>query len=467
MVVKNWALTGLKLGPFKQKFDPTGNFMLLAGKKGYIGLIDYKNRQPLHEIVTGKYISDITFLNNHKMFAVAFPDTTCIYDTMTSAEVVKLSQHVNPIALDYLIHHFLLVSISDRGYISWEDTSMAKHISKFHMHCGVPCSLTHNPQTAVSFVGQRDGVVSLWSPSCKDFLMKIRTHGTSVNHIKIDMSGRTMVTVGQRNDMRLWDLRNPSKHLHEFDFSTEPSIHSLDISDNGCVGVCMGTSVKLAGSICSVCPKENKRNSSRRRRDLIQSSVPSSSSSLSEAGDVSTADSSAVSDALSSTSPMSEITLFSQLYKGIDERPNYITFSPFRDSIVVGFDGGIRCIPVPNVSDPLYDSFFYNPHMDKKQFQECEVKSLLEKLKPDMIKMSGLGVRADVGGGERFGLRATTRSEVSLVRKELENIKEEQMEEKHQKRMERFENRTKTRAKKGFASKQHVRREEMRMERKK
>ncbi|GKT37264.1 hypothetical protein ADUPG1_010085 [Aduncisulcus paluster] len=105
--------------------------------------------------------------------------------------------------------------------------------------------------------------------------------------------------------------------------------------------------------------------------------------------------------------------------------------------------------------------------MDKKQFQECEVKSLLEKLKPDMIKMSGLGVRADVGGGERFGLRATTRSEVSLVRKELENIKEEQMEEKHQKRMERFENRTKTRAKKGFASKQHVRREEMRMERKK
>ena len=74
----------------------------------------------------------------------------------------------------------------------------------------------------------------------------------------------------------------------------------------------------------------------------------------------------------------------------------------FEDVCGIGHQNGISSIVIPGSGEPNLDSMehFTNPYMDTKQRREAEVRSLLEKLSPDMISLDP----DSVGGIEESNL---------------------------------------------------------------
>jgi U3 small nucleolar RNA-associated protein 7 len=64
-----------------------------------------------------------------------------------------------------------------------------------------------------------------------------------------------------------------------------------------------------------------------------------------------------------------------------------LRFRPFEDSCGIGHSKGISSIVIPGSGEPNLDTTEYNtnPYQDIKQRQEAEVRSLLDKLSPEMI----------------------------------------------------------------------------------
>lgn len=77
-----------------------------------------------------------------------------------------------------------------------------------------------------------------------------------------------------------------------------------------------------------------------------------------------------------------------------------LRFRPFEDAVGVGHAGGVSSIVIPGSGEPNLDSMehFTNPYADTKQRREAEVRSLLEKLSPDMISIDPDGVGGIEGG---------------------------------------------------------------------
>jgi U3 small nucleolar RNA-associated protein 7 len=66
-----------------------------------------------------------------------------------------------------------------------------------------------------------------------------------------------------------------------------------------------------------------------------------------------------------------------------------LRFRPFEDVCGIGHSKGITSIVIPGSGEPNLDTNEYNtnPHADKKQRQEAEVRALMDKLSPDMIAL--------------------------------------------------------------------------------
>jgi U3 small nucleolar RNA-associated protein 7 len=71
-----------------------------------------------------------------------------------------------------------------------------------------------------------------------------------------------------------------------------------------------------------------------------------------------------------------------------------VRFRPFEDVCGIGHQKGISSIVIPGSGEPNLDTMEYNtnPFQDKKQRREAEVRSLLDKLRPDMIHIDPNGV---------------------------------------------------------------------------
>jgi len=335
----------LPLGPYGNKFDRSGRYSILYGQRGHLAIMDAHNLSLHHEFHVRERIRDTCFLHNFSLLAVAQTNHVYIYDD-TGAEVHKLSDHHDPMALDFLPYHWLLASVGRTGHLIYQDTSTGGLVSQQRTKLG-PCNvLRQNASNSVVHLGHSNGTVTLWSPASNQYLAKMHCHkGAPITSMAIDISGNYMATGGADRQIKIWDLRKFQCTHSYFSIAGIPS--SLDISQRRVLGV------GHAGHATLWSPEALVKKV---KEPYMRHSVPA-------CGPVET-----------------------------------LRFRPFEDVCTIGHAKGIASIVIPGSGEPNLDTTEYNlnPFQDKKQRREAEVRALLDKLDHGMITLDP----NDIGGME-------------------------------------------------------------------
>lgn len=326
----------LPSGPYGCKFDRSGRYSIVYGQRGHLAIMDAHNLNLHTEFNVRERVRDACFLHNFSLLAVAQTNHVYIYDD-TGAEVHKLSDHHDPMALEFLPYHWLLASIGRTGHLIYQDTSTGGLVSQQRTKLG-PCRvLRQNPSNAVINLGHSNGTVTLWSPSSNQYLAKMHCHkGSPITSMAVDISGNYMATGGADRQIKIWDLRKFQCTHSYFSIAGIPT--SLDISQRGVLGV------GHAGHATLWSPEALLKKV---KDPYMRHSVPA-------CGPVET-----------------------------------LRFRPFEDVCTIGHAKGVASIVIPGSGEPNLDTTEYNlnPFQDKKQRREAEVRALLDKLDHGMITL--------------------------------------------------------------------------------
>ena len=102
------------LGPYRVAFARSGRYVAVAGRKGHLALTDWARMYTACEVQVREMTRDVCVLHNEQFFAAAQKRYTYIYDRR-GLELHCCKEHIEPAALDFLPHHFLLVSAGASG----------------------------------------------------------------------------------------------------------------------------------------------------------------------------------------------------------------------------------------------------------------------------------------------------------------------------------------------------------------
>ena len=98
------------LGPYVCDYTRNGRELLLAGRKGHIATMDWREGKLGCEIQLGETVRDARWLHNNQYFAVAQKKYVYIYDR-AGVEVHCLKKHVEVTNMEFLPYHFLLATV--------------------------------------------------------------------------------------------------------------------------------------------------------------------------------------------------------------------------------------------------------------------------------------------------------------------------------------------------------------------
>ena len=147
-----------------------------------------------------------------------------------------------------------------------------------------------------------------------------------------------MVSTGQDLKMSVWDIRM-FKEVNNY-FTRQPG-SSVSISDQGLTAVGWGTQTSVWRGLFSKASLDQEK---------IQSPY--------------------------------------MAWGGEGKHIERVRWCPFEDVLGISHNAGFSSILVPGAGEPNFDALEVNPYETTKQRQEAEVKSLLNKLQPEMISLN-------------------------------------------------------------------------------
>ncbi|ODV94337.1 hypothetical protein PACTADRAFT_51197 [Pachysolen tannophilus NRRL Y-2460] len=328
---KNFELKLDQFGPYTLDYSRNGRDLLIGGKKGHIASIDWRSGNLDCELHLNETVNAVKYLHNDQYFAVAQKKYTFIYDK-TGVELHRLKQHIEATNLEFLPYHFLLATSGNTGFLKYHDVSTGVLVSELRTKLGPTLSMRQNPWNGVMHLGHGNGTVTLWSPSMPTPLVKIQASRGPIRSLAVNRDGRYMVVAGADKTLKIWDIRN-FKELESYYTPTPAS--SLDISDTGLVSVGWGPHVTIWKDLF-----KNSRQSAPYMNHLIAGS-----------------------------------------------RIQTTRFVPFEDFLGCGHSNGVQSLIIPGAGEANFDALEVNPFETAKQRQQSEVRSLLNKLSPDMISL--------------------------------------------------------------------------------
>ena len=327
-------------GPYKHDYSRNGRDLLLAGRKGHVATMDWRNGKLGCELQLGETVRDAKWLHNDQFFAVAQKRNVYIYDHR-GVEIHNLDQHVEVEYMEFLPYHFLLATIGKAGWLKWQDTSTGKLVMQMGTKQGSPTTLAQNPYNAILHVGHQNGTVSLWSPNSTTPLVKMLPHRGPVRSLAMDRQGRYMVSTGQDMKMAVWDIRM-YKAVHEYSLRAPGS--NLAVSDRNLTAVGWGTQTTIWKDLFT-----------KSRSDIGEEQVKVQSPYMA--------------------------------WGAQGQTVERLRWCPFEDVLGISHDQGFSSVIVPGAGEPNFDALEVNPYENTKQRQEAEVKGLLNKLQSEMISL--------------------------------------------------------------------------------
>ena len=324
-----------QLGPYICEYTRNGRDLLIAGRKGHVAAIEWRTAKLRCEIQLNETIRDILWLHNNQFFAVAQKEYVYVYDSQ-GVEIHSLRQHKHVTHMEFLPYHFLLGTMSS-GWLRYLDTSTGQSVAEHLTKLGPTTSATQNPYNAIIHMGHQEGTVTLWSPNMKTPLVKLLCHRGPVRSLAVDREGRYMITGGQDQRMAIWDIRM-FKEVQGY--PTRKPLTSISISDRGLTATAWGTKSTIW-------------------KGLFQKDVA---------------------EQVHVAMPYME-------WGGEGKYIDRLQWCPLDDVLGIGHDEGFSSIIVPGAGEPNFDALESNPFETKTQRREGEVKSLLNKLQPEMIAL--------------------------------------------------------------------------------
>jgi U3 small nucleolar RNA-associated protein 7 len=100
----------LDLGPYACDYTRNGRELLLAGRKGHVATMDWRDGKLGCELQLGETVRDAKWLQNNQSFAVAQKKYVYIYDR-AGVEMHCLKKHIEVTNMEYLPYHFLLATV--------------------------------------------------------------------------------------------------------------------------------------------------------------------------------------------------------------------------------------------------------------------------------------------------------------------------------------------------------------------
>jgi U3 small nucleolar RNA-associated protein 7 len=316
--------------PYRVDVTRDGRYLALGGERGHLAVMDRLTSRLYCELFVTEQVRDVRFLHNVTMFAAAQKRYTYIYDSH-GTELHCLRKLTDVSRLDFLPYHFLLVSVNDAGWLKYLDVSTGELVAEHRTKLGPCAAMRQNPRNAVMHLGHTNGTITLWTPNLSEPVVSIFNGPGAVQTLAVDATGNYMAASGVDGRVRVYDVRT-YKNLYSYNV---PSIvTSLDISQRGVLAIGWGTKVHMyAGP-----------QSARQPHLYMQHHVPGSAVS-------------------------------------------HVRFAAYDDVLCIGHESGVAGIVVPGAGEPNFDSYVASPYETKTQMREREVRSLLEKVQPNLISL--------------------------------------------------------------------------------
>jgi U3 small nucleolar RNA-associated protein 7 len=98
------------LGPYVCDYTRNGKDLLLAGRKGHVATMEWRDGKLGCELQLGETVRDAKWLHNNQLFAVAQKKYVYIYDR-AGVEMHCLKKHIEVTNMEFLPYHYLLATV--------------------------------------------------------------------------------------------------------------------------------------------------------------------------------------------------------------------------------------------------------------------------------------------------------------------------------------------------------------------